>query len=374
MMRVQHDLESLKLLGKEHLAARRFEEASSIFEEAAKLSEIPRGGLCVRLARAHLEAGRPAAAAARLMPVVDQAPSFKTWAAAANLLGRCHPDTWPFLRRQLRVGLVGTWTTAPFAPLLRLAAARVGLALTTHQTDFGQYFNATLDPGSALLTHDLDVLILAPDPHALAIRPFTETPEADAEAEVDRWSAVWTAVRQTGSPIIIQHGFATPGGDPLGHYATGLAGARRSVAAAINRGLAQRAAEQDVGYVNVGTLASRLGAHTWFDDRGWYMAKMPHAPTALPLLARHTAAVLAARLGLSRRCAVLDLDNTLWGGVIGDDGVEGIRLGGGADGEAFVDFQLALKNSPPAASFWRSAPRTIPTWRCGRSESIRRWC
>ena len=73
------------------------------------------------------------------------------------------------------------------------------------------------------------------------------------------------------------------------------------------------------------------------------MAKMPYTADALPLLARHTAAVLAARLGLSRRCLVLDLDNTLWGGVIGDDGLDGITLGGGTAGEAFVDFQVALK-------------------------------
>jgi FkbH-like protein len=73
------------------------------------------------------------------------------------------------------------------------------------------------------------------------------------------------------------------------------------------------------------------------------MAKIPYGPAALPELARHTAAVIAARLGLSRRALVLDLDNTLWGGVVGDDGVGGILLGQGAEGEAFVDFQAALK-------------------------------
>jgi FkbH-like protein len=73
------------------------------------------------------------------------------------------------------------------------------------------------------------------------------------------------------------------------------------------------------------------------------MAKMPYAPDALPMLARHTVAALIARLGLSRRCVVLDLDNTLWGGVIGDDGLEGISLGGGTAGEAYQDFQVALK-------------------------------
>ena len=68
-------------------------------------------------------------------------------------------------------------------------------------------------------------------------------------------------------------------------------------------------------------------------------AKQAVALDALPLLARHTAAVLAAWLGLSRKCLVLDLDNTLWGGVIGEDGLAGIELGAGVAGEAFVAFQ-----------------------------------
>jgi FkbH-like protein len=247
------------------------------------------------------------------------------------------------VRRRLDVGLVGTWTTSTFAPLLRLAAAPLGLALTVHQTDFGQYFNETLDPGSPLLSGRLDALILAPDHRAMGLRPFTDTAAADLDAEVDRWSGVWSAVRRKASPIIVQHGFAAPGRDPLGHHAAGLPGSRRSMIARINGELAQRAAESDVGYLDLEALAAGFGTAHWFDDRGWYMAKLPYAPEALPQLARHTAAVLAARLGLSRRCVVLDLDNTLWGGVVGDDGLDGIALGGGAAGEAFVDFQVGLK-------------------------------
>ena len=337
------DFVALKELGKAHLAAHRFEAASEVLEEAAHLTEVPRGGLCVRLARAHLEANRPGAAASWLMPVVDTAPSFKTWAAAARLLGRCPPATWPLVRRHLKVGLVGTWTTTPFAPLLKLAGARLGLDLEVRQPDFGQYFNATLDPGSPLYAGGLDALILAPDHHSLGVKPFTSTPEADAEAEIARWSGVWRAAREAAAPIIVQHGFAMPGLDPLGHLAEGLDGTRRSVVQHINRGLAHLAAANDVGFINVWSLAARLGTRNWFDDRGWYMAKTPFAADALPLLARHTAAVLAARMGLSRRCVVLDLDNTLWGGVIGDDGVEGITLGGSVAGEAYVDFQVALK-------------------------------
>ena len=122
-------------------------------------------------------------------------------------------------------------------------------------------------------------------------------------------------------------------------------------------------------------LAAREGEAAWFDPRGWYMAKIPYGPAALPVLARHVAAVLAARLGLSRRALVLDLDNTLWGGVIGDDGLGGIVLGQGAEGEAFVDFQAALKAlTRRAASCSPSPRRTTPRWRGGRSSSTPRWC
>jgi FkbH-like protein len=138
-------------------------------------------------------------------------------------------------------------------------------------------------------------------------------------------------------------GFALPGGDPLGHFGAGVPGSRGRVGAAINRRLAEAAAGADVGFLDAARLAARMGTERWFDDRGWYLAKMPFAPEALPELARHAAAVLAARLGLSRRAVVLDLDNTLWGGVIGDDGMEGIVLGGGPVGEAYVDFQVGLK-------------------------------
>jgi FkbH-like protein len=340
---VRPDLGDLKRIGMQHLEAGRFDAAAGILEEAASLSEIPRGGLAIKLARAQIAAGRPEAAAARLIGVVDPAPSFKTWSAAASLLARCPPETWPRLRRTLRVGLVGTWTTSTFAPLFRLAAARHGLALELHQPPFGQYFTETLDPGSALNADGLDVLVLAPDHRALGLGAFSDAPEAEVEAALARWTGVWEAVRRVSAPVILQLGFAPPGGDPLGHHGAGLPGTRRRMVAAINAGLAARAAASDVGFVDAAALARRFGSDAWFDDRGWYMAKMPFAPGALPLLARHTAAVLAARLGLSRRVAVVDLDNTLWGGVIGDDGLEGIVLGGGTEGEAYQDFQAALK-------------------------------
>jgi FkbH-like protein len=337
------DPAALEAAGATHLAARRFAAAAEAFEAAAELVERPGPELMLKLARAQLEAGRPGAAAAALFGIVDAGAGFRIWAAAAALLPRCPDESWPGVRYRLRAGLVGTWTTDTFAPLIRLAAARHGIALAIEQPPFGQYFNATLDPGSALLAAVPEVLVLAPDHRALGFRAFSDTPAEDVAAELDRWSGVWEAVRRAAQPVIVQLGFAAPSADPLGHHGAGVPGARRSMTLSLDAGLAARAAAADVGFVDTARLAARAGEAAWFDPRGWYMAKIPFGPAALPELARHTAAVIAARLGLSRRALVLDLDNTLWGGVIGDDGVGGIVLGQGAEGEAYLDFQAALK-------------------------------
>ena len=179
----------------------------------------------------------------------------------------------------------------------------------------------------------------------------------------------------TAAPIIVQHGFATPGADPLGHFAAGLDGTRRSVIRASTAASPTWRRRATSASSNVAALAGRLGTGHWFDDRGWYMAKMPYAPDALPLLARHTAAVLAARLGLSRRCLVLDLDNTLWGGVIGDDGLDGITLGGGTAGEAY----RRLPGGAEGARRPRHRARRLLEERsrggaARRSATIPRWC
>ena len=86
--------------------------------------------------------------------------------------------------------------------------------------------------------------------------------------------------------------------------------------------------------------ASRDGIDAWFDIGRWLQGKLEIAPQAAPLYGDLAARILAAQRGLSKKCLVLDLDNTLWGGVIGDDGLEGIVLGeGSAAGEAHLALQ-----------------------------------
>ena len=100
----------------------------------------------------------------------------------------------------------------------------------------------------------------------------------------------------------------------------------------------------EVTLVDIARVATWVGLERWHDPARWHMGKMPFAMTFVPLYADQVGRVLAAIAGKSRKCLVLDLDNTLWGGVIGDDGVEGIALGqGSAAGEAFLEIQRMAK-------------------------------
>ncbi len=124
-----------------------------------------------------------------------------------------------------------------------------------------------------------------------------------------------------------------------------LAGSLQSFALRLNQLIADGARSGEWLMWDLAALASRVGADCWFDAIRFHEAKIPFRFELGPLVADHLCRILAAISGKSCRALVLDLDDTLWGGVVGDDGVSGIRLGqNSAEGEAYVAFQRFLLN------------------------------
>jgi FkbH-like protein len=230
--------------------------------------------------------------------------------------------------------------------MLPLAALRLDVNLTVRSGLYGQYEQDLVDAGSDLYTGRPDVIVVAVDEGAVRLPGYSESPRADVEAEATRWRRLWENAERNSTATVVQHNFAVRPESPFGHLSRGLEGSRFAMLQALNTALAESATDS-VSIVDCDRLAADFGRARWFDDRYWIRSKQAVALEAVPLLARHTAAVIAARLGLSRKCLVLDLDGTLWGGVIGDDGLAGIQLGGDGIGEAFVAFQetvLRLKD------------------------------
>ncbi len=204
--------------------------------------------------------------------------------------------------------------------------------------------------GRELKENPFDFVLVASDNRMLKLAsPLGD--EAAAEQTIDAAVARIARVAEvagiaTGRPVILQ----TLAGDPDAvrlNMDLGLPGSPRYLAGEFNRRLVQQARQQSRLVLDVAGLASLVGDAAWSAGRYWYAAKYPFATAMIPLYADNLMRIIAAQMGRSRRVLVLDLDNTMWGGIVGDDGIEGLALGNGSPlGEAHSALQrmaLALK-------------------------------
>jgi FkbH-like protein len=124
-----------------------------------------------------------------------------------------------------------------------------------------------------------------------------------------------------------------------------LGGSSQRFVLRLNQLIADGAQSREWLMWDLAALASRVGGDCWFDAIRFHEAKIPFRLELAPFVADHLCRTLAAISGKSCRALVLDLDDTLWGGVVGDDGISGIRVGqNSAEGEAYVAFQRFLLN------------------------------
>jgi FkbH-like protein len=247
----------------------------------------------------------------------------------------------------VRLGVVGTGTQDLLLPILVASAARHGMALDCICAEYGQITQAALDPASRINAARPDALLLALDYRSLVL-PSAVGDSAVEQAAIDGAMATLAALRdgfaRNGGAVCIVPTLAPPPELLFGSFDRLVAGTTLRVIEGINRAIVESVAGSGDVLLDVASLAQTVGLGTWHSPADWNMAKLPVDPACLPIYCEHVARLLAAVRGRSRKCLILDLDNTLWGGVIGDDGLEGIRIAqGDAEGEAYRAVQqLAL--------------------------------
>lgn len=244
----------------------------------------------------------------------------------------------------LRLAILGSSTTTHLLPGIRVAALRRGLRVETYEPDFGQYRQALADEASELWAFAPDFVLLALDAHhivrGLDIAAGREEADAVLGDAIDELTGMCRTIgNRITCRIIVQTAlpvFPTR----LGNNEHRLPGSPRQAVADWNNRLRDLAEEEGFDLLATDARAAEDGLHGWHDPVLWNKAKQEISPLAAPIYGDLVARLLAARHGRSSKCLVLDLDNTLWGGVIGDDGLDGIVLGpGSAMGEAFQAMQ-----------------------------------
>jgi FkbH-like protein len=163
--------------------------------------------------------------------------------------------------------------------------------------------------------------------------------------EAARFEAIWEKIYSQLGAVIIQNNFDLPRIRPLGNLEAFEPSGRVNFLMRLNAEFATYARKHSRFLINdILYLSAQAGLDAWHGHTYWYNFHMAVSPTGTVYLAQNVAAIVKSVYGRSKKCLVLDLDNTLWGGVVGDDGVQNLILGRDHPvGEAFLDFQQYVK-------------------------------
>ena len=330
------------------LRAGLLEAAGQAMEAAAVLAAIPdptwgeeRAVRLLAQARALAKGGAIAESWSTLREAAKAARSYRSLSAVDRLLHRL-PGAPVIPLRRARIALVGSTTLDFWLPALRALCLASGIEAEVYIGAFGQFQQEILDPHSALAAFAPQIVILATDWRALGLAD--EVTDSDGAAQVSMLRDLWRRCRDRWGAFVIQHNFEVPVSEPYGRLSAALSTGRGRVLRRINLDLWEAEQEEaGVAILDVEQTAAGFGKEAWEDPVLWYTARQYPAPEATVALVRRQVALLRAILGLSRKGLVLDLDGVLWGGVISEDGLGGIVLGGSGAGEAYVEFQRYIR-------------------------------
>jgi FkbH-like protein len=293
---------------------------------------------------AHSDTGTGAAFRALANHALDanQLTKLAKGIAKARAAGKSLEPLVPF-----KLAILSNGTIDFIVPALVAGAARHGILLDVVQPAFDQVAQEALTPDSAVNRSNSDAVLLALDYRALPIKSVPGDADASAAAidgAIGYFQTLCDGIKRNSKATCIVQTLAAPVERLFGGLDRAVPGTLLNIVDGINRELVAYVAASGGILFDVAGLAETVGLADWHDSQLWNLGKFAFSDEYLPLYADHVARILAAIRGKSRRVLILDLDNTVWGGVIGDDGLEGIKIAqGDASGEAHLAVQrLAL--------------------------------
>jgi FkbH-like protein len=249
-----------------------------------------------------------------------------------------------------RLAVLSNSTIDLIVPALVASAARHGIALEVIQPSYDQVAQEALTPDSKVNSQKPDAVLFALDYRALPLKLSlgdSEASSATVQGVIGYLKALSNGIKTNSNAVCIFQTFAPPVETLFGSLDRAVPGTLRSLIGGINRALTEFVLGSGDVLFDVAGLAETVGLADWHDTQLWNLGKFSFSDELVPLYADHVARTVAAIRGKSRRVLILDLDNTVWGGVIGDDGLEGINIAqGDATGEAYLAVQrmaLALR-------------------------------
>ena len=241
--------------------------------------------------------------------------------------------------RQCKIAVLSSSTANLFVPVLQALCLRDRIGAEIYEAPFDSVEQEIWDAQSGLARFRPDIVMLVMHWRDLHLEAVTQDEQGWVSRFLEERKASWKRVSDSFPCHIIQPSFDYPATEAYGHLAGVLPGGRTRVIDLLNLRLREEA-PANVSILNLAAVQRHAGMKQWEDEQAWDRYRQHPAMEALPALAEAYISHVRAKLGLSRKVLVTDLDNTLWKGVIGEDGLDGIGLGPGSpEGEAHLNLQ-----------------------------------
>jgi FkbH-like protein len=275
-------------------------------------------------------------------------PTYVTYSALANFAEAVVEQGF----EPYRIAVLRNYTIEPLIPVIKGEAVRLGLAPDVYVGDFDAIAESVLNSASQLYKHKPDIILVAQ--WAETVSPLlttkfltlsTQQVEDEVARIVDTMEYWLSAIRSNCDTPVVVNNFPLPSFATLGILDYQSESYQIHSVLKLNNELLKLSKKfKDVYWLDALGLFSRVGNLTAFDERNWHAARAPISKHALLPLGLEYAKFIRALRGKTRKCLVLDCDNTLWGGVVGEDGLDGIKLGNTYPGSSFVSFQQECVN------------------------------
>ena len=248
---------------------------------------------------------------------------------------------------QYSLAVLGDCATQHLATALRGYGVSVGIRLNVFDADYDQIDAQVMAPDSELYRFAPQGVLLQMCTEKLQEAFCDRPPEARASFAEDTYARIrqiWSRIGSRIPATVLQCNFPLVDDGVFGQFGNKTEQSFLFQQRKLNYLLMQGCQEaKNTFLIDLDALQTALGRSTFADPKLYYVAKMPISLAALPAAAKLVVDVVRSLQGAVKKCLVLDLDNTLWGGVIGDDGLSGIQIGELGTGHAFSDFQKWLK-------------------------------
>ena len=248
-----------------------------------------------------------------------------------------------------RIAVLGGSTTSAIVQVLDLFLLNQGIKADFYESEYGKYYEDACFGNDKLESFRPDLIYIHTTNRNVTAYPALSDPEQEIQAlldaEMQKFTGIWENLSKRYGCPVIQNNFELPLYRLLGNRDASDLHGRTSFLSRLNEAFYAYARTHRNFYIcDINYISADYGLKEWSDPFFWHMYKYALNVSAVPYLSFNVARIIKSLFGKNKKGFVLDLDNTLWGGVIGDDGPEQISIGPEtAAGQVFSEFQQYLK-------------------------------